>query len=438
VGGVESIPSRFTGLLEGVPAAVGERLDAARELARGLETAVWWAGGGVRDLVLGREPRDLDLVVEGRARAEALAVRLAARLGAERTGHDRFGTSTLRFADGSVLDVAMARREVYDRPGALPRVAPADLAQDLGRRDFSLNAIALRLEPSPVEIVDPCGGLEDLAAGRLRTLHAESFRDDATRILRGVRFEVRFGFRLDPATESAARAALSAGYLGAISGPRLRRELEKLLGEPETAPAGILRCIDLGVAEALDPEWRTGDEPARRLATALSEAASLPWRAGGLDAPRPALLGLLVLLLSSPVEVRRRVADRLGLARSESEVVVGGPERVAAARRLLAAGGRPPVAHEIAAALRSLGSEELAAAAATDVGLRDLVVKDLATLRPVRLRLTGSDLRRAGIPAGPAIGRVLARTLEARLDGALEPEGELEYALDVWTREGGK
>ncbi len=425
-------------LLDGVPADLGARVEAVRALADGLGAPVWWAGGGVRDLILGRRPTDLDLVLEGRRPAGKLAAGLARKLGGTLIRHARFGTFTLRLGDGSQLDVAMARREIYDRPGALPRVEPGELARDLERRDFTVNALALRLAPVPVELVDPCGGRADLAAGRLRTLHPGSFRDDATRILRGLRFELRLGFRLDPATEADARAALAAGHLDGISGPRLRRELDKLLGDPATAGAALRRSIDLGLPRALDDGLEACGDSAARLDAALREATGLPWRPAGLDPPRTALLALLALVLEAPAETRRRLSDRLRLPAAEAAVLTRGPERLEAARSRLAAVPRPPVAHEVAAALRPLSAEELALLAASGPTWRGFVERDLSDLRPVRLRVTGSDLRAAGVPAGPAIGRALELTLEARLDGELAPDDELDFALRACSREGGR
>jgi tRNA nucleotidyltransferase (CCA-adding enzyme) len=423
-------------LLDRAPADLRARVDAARLVAERLGAPVWWAGGGVRDLLLGRPPTDLDLVIEGRRPAGKLALELARSLAGKLTHHARFDTFTVVLGDGSQLDVATARRETYDRPGALPRVDPGDLAHDLERRDFTVNAIALRLAPLPVELVDPCGGREDLAAGRLRTLHPGSFADDATRILRGLRFELRLGLRLAPATEAEARKALAAGYLDGISGPRLRRELAKLLGDPATAAAALRRSIELGVPRALVDGLEGDEEDATRLRVALREASGLPWHRAALEAPRTALLALLALALGTPADLRRRLSERLRLPATEADVLTRGPERIESARGRLRSRSPSPAAHEIAAALRPLSAEELALLAASGEGWRRLVERDLSTLRPLRLRVTGSDLRAAGVPAGPAIGRALELTLAARLDGALDADGELEFALDACSREG--
>src|SRR5437763_10234033 len=185
----------------------------------GLEPA-FLVGGAVRDLLLGRGTVDLDVAIEGDARA--VARELAGRLGGEAKEHDRFGTATVRAGDLTV-DLATTRRETYAEPGALPEVEPARLGEDLARRDFTINAMAASLGAAALgELVDPHGGREDLEAGVIRVLHPGSFTDDPTRLLRAVRYEARFGFRMDPETERFARAAIAAGTPSTVSGARIR------------------------------------------------------------------------------------------------------------------------------------------------------------------------------------------------------------------------
>src|SRR5215210_3385362 len=196
---------------------------------------VWVVGGAVRDLLLGRAPQDLDLVVEGDAAAAAR------RLGADTVVHDRFGTAT---AAGTV-NVAAARRERYERPGALPDVElGAPLREDLARRDFSVNAIAVRLADGALEAVD--GALEDLEAHRLRALHERSFRDDPTRLLRLVRYGARLRFQIEERTRTWAFAAVGEGATATVSGTRLGAELRLLLGEPQPAAMCGLEGLRLG------------------------------------------------------------------------------------------------------------------------------------------------------------------------------------------------
>ena len=207
-------------------------------------------GGAVRDLLRGVDAVDLDLAVEGAARSVARA--LAERLDGVVREHERFGTATVRAGD-LTFDLAATRTETYDEPGALPRVAPATLADDLRRRDFTVNAMAVALSGDDLgHLYDPHGGRADLEAGVVRVLHIGSFLDDPTRLLRAVRYETRLGFHMDPATERAARAAVAEDAMSTVSGARVRDELMDMLAEHE-APSAVERMRDLGLARALDP-----------------------------------------------------------------------------------------------------------------------------------------------------------------------------------------
>src|SRR5581483_7318244 len=176
-----------------LPERLGELagLDRVREAAAGL--AAYLVGGSVRDLLLGRERADIDVAVEGDAIDE-----LAERLGGAARTHERFATATVR-TDGLEIDLAATRAEAYPRPGALPEISPAPLRDDLARRDFTINAMAVPLA-SPSDLVDPHGGLGALERGELRVLHDRSFVDDPTRALRAARYMSRYGFTLEPST----------------------------------------------------------------------------------------------------------------------------------------------------------------------------------------------------------------------------------------------
>ena len=230
----------------GLPLSVASRLD---RLAPAIQTPLRAAGalgfpvavvgGLVRDLLLERvgTPIDLDLVVDGHA--PTLAHRLAAALSGRVVEHLAFLTATLVLPDGRRIDLATARRESYRAPGALPTVEPAALADDLARRDFSLNALAVRLDPPDWgRLVDTTGGLVDLRARRLRVLHPLSFVEDPTRILRAARLAVRLGCRIDPTTRRLAGRAATLDAYQALSADRLRAELELALEEPR--PAAVL------------------------------------------------------------------------------------------------------------------------------------------------------------------------------------------------------
>jgi tRNA nucleotidyltransferase (CCA-adding enzyme) len=206
------------------------------EKARATRLPVYLVGGCVRDLMLKKPSLDIDLVVEGPA---DLFVRAAAKsYKAKVVSHPQFLTHTLRLPKGRHLDIATARTETYPEPATLPVVEPASLQEDLYRRDFSINAMALSLNDGDFgHLWDPFGGAEDLAARRIRVLHADSFKDDPTRIFRAARFGARFGAELEWRTREWLSECLQQQLPAKLSGARLREELVCLITEKDPRPA---------------------------------------------------------------------------------------------------------------------------------------------------------------------------------------------------------
>lgn len=371
-------------------------------------------GGAVRDLLRGAAAVDLDIAVEGDSRSAARA--LADRLGGSATVHERFGTATVR-AGEVVFDLAATRTETYAEPGALPEVAPAGLAEDLRRRDFSVNAMALALAGDDLgHLYDPCRGLGDLEAGVVRILHAGSFLDDPTRLLRAVRYETRLGFLMDEATERAARAAMAEGAMSTVSGARVRDELMDLLAEPQ-APRGVDRMRDLGLDRALHESLDPDPE--------LVASASLGALAIGADR---ALAALAALCASAPEELDLWVAGLHLEARDRDAV-----SRAARVADRIASELRAHV-HTPSELQALLGGEEPEALAlALAMGAPSEPVLRWATeLSAVRLEIGGADLLAAGIPEGPAIGAALEETLRRKLDGLVpDRDEELRTALEL-------
>ena len=344
------------------------------------DTAVYLVGGAVRDLLLGRERGDLDVAVEGDA------IELARRVAGEVTEHERFGTATVKLGDLTV-DLAATRAEEYSRPGALPDVRPASLAEDLGRRDFTINAIALPLA-DPGEVVDPHGGRSDLETGTIRILHPSSFTDDPTRALRAARYAARFGFAPDGETEAALREA----DLATVSAERVETELLRLAQEEEWRRAFQLLEV-WGLAAAADLELMT------RVGEIL---ATGPWAGTAPPEATMLLAGAPSVGTFSPAAEPLHAAQELAGLESDT------PSRLAEAARDV-----PPAALVLA---RALGAEWL-----------DRFMEEW---REVRLEIGGEDLLAAGIPQGPAVGRGLAAALAAKLDGHAEGrEDELAIAL---------
>jgi tRNA nucleotidyltransferase (CCA-adding enzyme) len=388
-----------------------ERLLPALE---GLPPA-YLVGGTVRDLLLDLAPaHHLDLAVEGDARSVARA--LSDRLGGEAREYERFGTAVVD-VDGFEFDLATTRRESYDEPGALPRVEAATLADDLVRRDFAVNAMAIGLKGDDLgHLYDPHGGLSDLDAGLLRVLHETSFLDDPTRLLRGVRFEARLDFSFEPGTEALARDAVEGDALVTVSDDRLGRELIKALEEQE-APTAVRRLGELGVLRALHPALAPDPEVVASAAlgavTLGSSRVTAALAALVVDDPQ----GLDRWVAALPLEARdrdavsraARVAPRVCEALREREHT---PSEL---RALL--GNEPPEALALALALGAPSEP---------------VLRWATELSAVGLEIGGRDLLAAGVPEGPAVGRALEETLRRKLDGLVAGrDEELRTALEL-------
>ncbi|HYI80204.1 MAG TPA: hypothetical protein VEW67_05030 [Thermoleophilaceae bacterium] len=412
-----------------------ERLRALRGMDRSLPaldgaSPCFLVGGAVRDLLLGREPVDIDVAVEGDA--EVVAGRLAEALGGNVIVHERFGTATVVAGGIDAVNLAQTRRESYAAPGALPDVEPAGLAEDLGRRDFTINAMALALGPGDRlgVLSDPHGGREDLRNGLVRVLHRGSFRDDPTRLLRAARYAARLGFALEPDTEQWARAATARGAPATVSGSRIRDELIDLLAENE-APRAVELLRDLGIDRALHPGLRADPE--------LVASAKLGAAETGADPALAALAALATDRLGSrggaAVEPEAREPDglavwidRLGLSSGERDAVLraarGAPELAEKLRRDL-------LPSQLCKLLAGEPAEAFALALALGAPAEP-ILDFVSRLSGVRLEITGADLLAAGLPQSPLLGRALAETLARKLDGEVAGrDNELRVALSV-------
>jgi tRNA nucleotidyltransferase (CCA-adding enzyme) len=353
-------------------------------------------GGAVRDALLGREARDVDVVVEGDA------AEVAALLGDVHQAHDRFGTFTV-IVDGDPVNVATARTETYAAPGALPDVEPGSFAEDVGRRDFTVNALAVDLDGRLH------GDTADLEARRLRVLHDRSFLDDPTRLWRLARYAARLDFGIDEQTERLAREAVAGGALDTVTGPRIGNEVALALNEPDPL-AALCAAHELGLLP---------DGMAPRRGLTAKALALLP------EDGHPGILALAAASGALGEERLRGWLDHLGLGARERDQVIAtalGADALAAA---LAGAQR---ASEIHAAARAKTPEHVALAGA--LGPEHAARRWLSTLRDVHLEISGDDLLAEGIPAGPEMGRRLDRALAAKLDGdAPDREAELAAAL---------
>jgi tRNA nucleotidyltransferase (CCA-adding enzyme) len=407
-------------------------LRAASKAGESLGAPVYLVGGSVRDLLLGRRSPDIDLAVEGDALR--FAARLADEAGGQLVRHPAFGTASIEHARsmGGVplgrIDIAAARRERYEVPGQLPRVTPASMEDDLGRRDLTINAMAVSLSPACFgRLIDPYRGQVDLARRRLRPLHPLSFVEDPTRIFRAARYGARLGLRLSEdgrrALAAALRAADLTGGFPALAGQRLAAEL-RLVADEARGWQAFDRLARWGALRLWDPGFRAVRATRARLrAAARLDAWS---RRAGLGLHRGELAILTMLIDQAPDAVGRCLA-RLAVTGAPRRSLAEALARARATALTLASPGLRP--SEVARQLR--GRAVAAALGAWLVGgprARRRVEWFLASGQAVRPSLRGGDLLALGVPKGPAVAAVLGALRDARLDGRLR-SGAGERAL---------
>jgi tRNA nucleotidyltransferase (CCA-adding enzyme) len=408
---------------------LGWLLARAAEAAAHQQARVWLVGGVVRDLLLARPIiRDLDIAVEGDAVSLAFAL-ADAHGGQVAAHHQAFGTATVQFAQlwvpgvpdtaGPVtLDLARTRTEHYSRPAALPVVAPAPIEQDLARRDFAINALALEVQaangqPHGGRLLDPFAGRDDLDTGVLRVLHDHSFQDDPTRMLRGLRLAVRLGLHFEPHTLALLDAALADGMLEATTPERIRTELCLALEEPH--PGAVLdRAQELGMLPHIFAPLQ--QVPPHRRAQASDPHLSPSLRMGLLTYEfGPPERNELIAHYRLSNEMARLLRD-LGQLRQQLLDLRQPNLRNSQIDHLLRPSG-----------LAAL--EVVQVAEGSDIGA--LIERYLRDLRNVAPLLDGHALKQMGIAPGPQMGALLAGLRAARLDGHVVTRADEE----AWVRQ---
>ena len=386
---------------------------------------VYLVGGAVRDVLLGAESFDLDIAVEGDAIGFARA--LAHALGGRYTPHEKFGTAVVQYGDGSRVDVVTTRTERYHAPGALPTVEPATIAEDLHRRDFTINAMAVSLKKADFgALVHPFGGRKDLEEGVIRVLHDLSFVDDPTRILRAVRYESRYGFRLEEHTERLAWECIARGLIAEVSPVRVRDELLPLL-EDSGAARGIARLGELGVDRALHPGLRGDADGAALYTRALDLRDEL-----GLEVPAWRI-GLTVLARELTAEATFDWLDALDVKHRDVDLIVGAV--TFAPQILVRLRAAPITPADIVALAEPLAPDTplLAIALEDRSELRDYFTR----LRCVELEIGGAELAELGLPESPRVGELLAELQRRKLNGELDGrDSELAAARELVRGEG--
>ena len=407
-----NIASRLESQLDAISLRQLRGIAAAAEV-HGAQT--YLVGGAVRDVLLGLPVSDIDITVVGLTLE--FAREAAKKLGGEIVARSQFNTFALSAA-GRRIDMAMARHETYAHPGALPTVVSGSMEQDLARRDFSVNAMAASINADSFgELLDPFNGQSDLKLGVIRVLHDDSFRDDATRILRAARYAVRLGFRLDTATENLLRR--DATYLDAISPARLRDEFQRVLLEDRGAQTlNMLNAI--GALQAIHPALTLDSATLDALHRAeLSDYADMP------------TLLQAVLVSAMNMSDQESFIDRLSLTSGWAQVIRDTGRARSRAQDDLSVKGLSR--SEIYMKLRMLHEAAILACALMEghslLARRLMLYVD--ELRHIKPTLTGSDLIALGVQQGPRVGEILHNLLVARLDQELVTrQDEIEFVLE--------
>lgn len=423
VSGKPVVQSVLTRLRQSLGEAQLALLKEVGGTAASLGMRAYLVGGAVRDVLLGRPGEDLDVVVEGNGveLAKALASLRKARIHV----HEPFLTSVLIFPSGLRLDVATARTEFYPYPAALPEVERSALRQDLYRRDFTINAMAIALNPENFgQLVDFFGGERDMELKLIRVLHSLSFIEDPTRVVRAVRFALRLGFTLAPDTERLARVAAEEDAFRNLSGERLREEIFACLGEEHPVEA-LVELDRLGVSRALFPElsWAPASIKLLRQVEAMLVWSTLE---GVWEGPTQ-LVFLAALALRGGEGAGGLLARRLNLAGAHFRAVAEAREGV---EKILKLAARPARPSELVEALERAPKAWWILALAVGTASQRKVLRQAMTdwLRR-SVPVNGALLLAHGVPQGPWVGEAIRATRRAVLDGLVAPSEALAFAL---------
>jgi tRNA nucleotidyltransferase (CCA-adding enzyme) len=394
-----------------LPAELVNFIKLASEVAAGRGQKLYLVGGIVRDLLLGKSNLDIDLVVEGDA--VALARSLIDKEAGKITVHRRFNTAKIGWYEWSI-DLASARSETYARPGALPTVQPGSLVADLFRRDFTINAMAIEISPEGYGcLIDPYSGQEDLVNGILRILHDKSFIDDSTRIWRGLRYEQRLGFQIEPNTLRLLKRDIP--LLDTISGDRIRYEIECILGE-EFPEKVFKRAEELGVLVKLNPSLKGNGWLAEKFNKARQ--INLP------SQPPPGIyIALLTYFLTD--EEKEHLISCLRLAKPIAQTLRDSGSIKAKLKQLAEPKLSPSSIYHL---LHGYSPQAITAnlIASDSPVVQHHIQLYLDKLRYVKPILTGNDLIKMGIPPGPRIKEILNQLLDAKLDGKVKTRQDEE------------
>jgi tRNA nucleotidyltransferase (CCA-adding enzyme) len=428
---------------ERLPVHILKILQQVGEVAEELDYHAYAVGGFVRDLFLKHDNLDIDLVIEGDG--VEFARRFASRYGARARVFQKFKTAVIIFPDDFKLDVATARTEYYEAPGALPVVEYSSIKMDLYRRDFTINTLAINLNPGEFgTLLDFFGAIRDLKERRLSVLHNLSFVEDPTRVFRAIRFEQRFKFRISKLTLNLVQNAVKNNFFDRLSGPRLFQELKLILSEENPIPA-IARLAELHLLKALHPRlWF--DEGTRGMLERVQAVISwfdLLYLEEKFDKWLVYFLGLVEPLSAEELQemmARFKPSPKLAAA------VAGGKVEADQTLLKLFRLGEEPGRSQIYRLLSPLGTEFLLymMAKSRQEASKRAISLYFTHLKHLKPELKGRDLLSLGYQPGPQIREMLALLHEARLNEEVQTIGQelalirQHYGREAGTERGGE
>lgn len=402
--------------------------DIAR-CADDLGISAYLVGGVVRDLLLRRPAGDIDIVTDGSA--VALAQAWARRMKAKCVAYERFGTATVYLSKDEAVDFVTARSETYPHPGELPVVVKGDIRDDLYRRDFSVNAMALALKGEKDQLlVDPFGGEKDIKSGLIRVMHEKSFVDDPTRVLRAVRFEQRLGFRIEASTLRCLKRAVSSGAMDTLKPERIFAEFKKNLQE-DTAALNLKRLDGLRALGWLNAAWTWSDAEAGTLA---SLEASRQWcRRWTLPIPPRWLLAWMLLFKDASMDQAMEMSRKFGIGSANLRSLKQAKSYRSCLEKLSAANLAPSDVCRILEGM-SIPALVFIRASAVSQRQRRYISQYMREWMNVVIPVTGDDLTRVGVAPGPQFKSCLERLKNMYMDGTATTRSQLLRQAQLFAR----
>jgi len=395
-------------------------------ITRHMKANAYLVGGIVRDSLLNIQNHDIDIVVDGDG--IKFGEELAKRLGARLDIHKKFMTAVLTLKSGQRIDIATSRVEYYRKPAELPGVEAGSIKQDLARRDFTINSLALSLNDKNFgEILDFFGGREDIKNRKIRVLHKRSFIEDPTRIFRAVRFEKRLGFKMDKQTEALARSAIDMDIVSRLTGARIRDELIYILNEDRPFNA-IKRLYDLGALSKIGITQVISKEFTKDMRKAISSYIKLkPYQD---SEPVKWRLLLIMMLGGDGAAVAESWCHGMKIRRKDIAVIVGSIKKISEAGKEL--GKEVEEDSKLYDIVRRYPPELQVICHSRGGDHAKNIRRYLAKLVNIKLEISGEDLKELGYKPSPVFKEVLGEVLRQKINGKISGrESELAAAREL-------